>query len=456
MNYFNPLRRSKFLATAALSLSLLLGSSFASYAAPAASVVATKEISSSEYAAFLKDKFGVTLSKNVTRGEFFLNLVRSIKLTPTDQAVNFKDINSSSPYYTAAKTLYQHGILDSTSVNASGSLGAIHAVQLAVRAADLRELAYTYPKAKAEKTVSKLPVKASSLNLAAIQELAAAVDTGLLPAAYYKELKQGASLSKDLANVLIGKTLEFRGQFKQFLGYTGDPDIFAKLTDAYHQSTIIKSDNLQTIVDAALEQGLITGYNLKDSRYESNFVASLSLVYGHSDLKHALQLIGLLRSEGIEAKVQFEPKTSAFVYLKEWGDPGVSDQYEVRQIANGNYIEYAKEYDLAFEFNTAADKQAFNAIIHKYAKKDKDGQSGLLAGSWWQPLYYSLTELKDYSVITNNKIQTGRYYAQSFSLKEQSAAVIAGFKQVDPSVTVQHYDFWADAPFFRYLNGESS
>jgi hypothetical protein len=70
-------------------------------------------------------------------------------------------------------------------------------------------------------------------------------------------------------------------------------------------------------------------------------------------------------------------------------------------------------------------------------------------------LYYSLTSLSDYKVITNNKIQIGRYYAQSFSLKEQSQAVIDGFKQVDPSVIVEHYDFWTDVPFYNYLNGES-
>ncbi|MBO9597790.1 MAG: S-layer homology domain-containing protein, partial [Cohnella sp.] len=239
-----PFKRSKFLVIAALSLSLVAGGS-SSYAAPSVTAVSSKEISSSEYAAFLKDKFGFTLSKKVTRGEFFVDLVRSLKLTPADKAVTFKDIDSSSPYYAAAATLYQNGILDTTNVNASGSLGAIYAVQLAVRAADQRELAYTYPKAKAEKAISKLPVKASSLPLATVQELAAAVDTGILPAAYYQQLKQGASLGTELANVLIGKTLELRGQFKQYLGYTGDPDIFAKVTDAYNQSTIIKSDSLQ-------------------------------------------------------------------------------------------------------------------------------------------------------------------------------------------------------------------
>ncbi|WP_219834834.1 hypothetical protein [Paenibacillus sp. R14(2021)] len=444
---------NKFLLIAALSVSLLAGSQSAAYAA-AAPPAAGSEISAAEYAAFLKDKFNLTLPAKVTRGEFFVDLVRSAQLTATDKSVTFKDLSASSPYYSAAKALYEQGVLASDTANAAAPLSAVHAVQIAVRAAGLQELAYTYPRAKADKAISSLPIQSSSLSLQTAQELAAAVDTGLLPSAYYRQLQAGAPVTTDLANLLIGKTLVFKGQYKHYIGYVGDADIYAKLTDAYNDSVIIKSEKLQKIVDTALEQGLVTGYNLKDSHYDPNFIESLSLVYGHSDLKHALQLVGLLRSEGIQAKVQFEPKTSAFVYLKEWGEPGVSDQYEVRQIVNGNYIEYAKEYDIAFEFGQAADKQRFNTIVSTYAKKNKEDQTGLLASSWWQPLYYSLTPLTDYKEITNNKIQIDRYYAQSFSLKEQSQSVIDGFKKVDPSVNVEHYDFWTDVPFFNYLNGE--
>ncbi|MFC4811778.1 hypothetical protein [Paenibacillus sp. GCM10023250] len=462
--------RTRALLASALAATLLAGSPAAAFAAapaaePAAVPIATpiaapapaaaKEIAASEYAAFLKDKFGITLSAGMSRGEFFLDLARAARLAPAEDAVAFKDLPADSPYYDAARALFQTGVLATDTVNASNTLIAVHAVQAAVRAAGLKELAYTYPKAKAEAAVAKLPIRAASLDAKTVQELAAAIDTGLLPAAYYGQLKPGAAVSADLANVLIGKVLVFKGQYKHYIGCVSDPDIYAQLSDAYAESAIIQDEQLQKVVDTALEQGLVTGYNLKDSRFEPNFVESLTLVYGHSDLNHALQLIGLLRGEGIDAKVQFEPKTSAFVYLKEWGEPRVSEQYEVKQIANGNYIEYAKEYDIAFEFAAAADKNRFNGIISAYAKKNEENQTGLIAGSWWQPLYYSLTPLADYKEITNNKIQLGRYYAQSFSLKEQSKAVVDGFKQVDPAVKVETYDFWTDVPFYNYLNGES-
>lgn len=447
--------RNKYLLAAALAVSLLFSGSAAANAAPAEAQAAKQEISSSEYAAFLKDKFNLAFAEEITRGEFILGLAGSAQLQPTDEPVTFRDLPSASPYYEAAKALYQNGVLASDTVNAADSLSAVNAVQFAVRASGLKELAATYPRTKAEQAISKLPLNKNKLGLPTLQELAAAVDTGLLPSSYYSQVKSDANVSPDLAHLLVGKTLVFRGEFKHYLGYASDPDIYAKFTDAYRSSDILQYDKLLKIVDAALEQGLVTGYNLKDSRYDPNFVESLSLVYGHSDLKHALQLIGLLRSEGLDAKVQFEPKTSAFVYLKEWGDPGESDLYVVRQIANGNYIEYAKEYDISFEFNNVSDKERFNAIVQAYAKKNEENQAGLIYGSWWQPLYYSLTELPDYKIIANNKITIDDYYAQSFSLKEQSQAVTDGFKSVDPSVIVENYDFWVDVPFYNYLNGES-
>jgi len=37
-------------------------------------------------------------------------------------------------------------------------------------------------------------------------------------------------------------------------------------------------------------------------------------------------------------------------------------------------------------------------------KKNEADQQGLIHGSWWQPLYFSETELADYEVITNNLV----------------------------------------------------
>ncbi|MBE1442741.1 hypothetical protein [Paenibacillus sp. OAS669] len=455
------------LLTAALSASLLFtvpahaafgAEAPAEASAPIQTAAVQTQQASSEYGVFLQEKFQVSLSETPTRGEFIAAVTRSLNFTPdSTTTVAFSDLSASSPYYASAAALYQRGILTSTSVSADQPLSALQAAFIAVKAAGLTELAYSYPQSKVSQSLAPLALNVDDfVSLSAAQEIAAAKDAGLVDPELYGDLKLGANASKRLTEQLLGHLLETQGQYKHYIGQTSDPNIYAKLTDAYNTSDIIEAPELEKVVNTALEQGLVTGYNLKDSRFSSNFVESLSLTYGHSDLKHAIQLIGLLRSEGIEAKVQFEPKTSAFVHLIEWGQPTPSSTTRYQKLANGNYIALAKEYDIAFEFTSTADKAKFQPIVLKYAKKNSEDTSGLIAGSWWQPLYYSLTELNDYDVITNNKITTaaGPYYAQSFSLNDKSDGIVAGFKQIDPKVTVSTYKFWVDRPFHNYLTGD--
>ncbi len=330
------------------------------------------------------------------------------------------------------------------------------AVSAAVKAAGLKELAYTYPPAKVAKALKAVRVKVGALDAKYAQELAAAVDSGLLPPGMHRSFKPAAAVSRELAETLAGGVSVALGRYKRFLGYVSDPDILSRLAQAWEQSAIIQAPALRAVVDAALKKNLVTGYNLKDARFDPRFIDGLSLVYGHSDPRHAAQLIALMKSEGFDAKVQFEPKTSAFVYMKEWGDPGEPNEtFEVVKIETGDWIEYAKEYDISFEFGSAEEKARFEAMILAYAKKDAKDEPGLIYGSWWQPLYYSMTELPGYLVITNHRISGGAYYAQSFALKDQSAAILAGFQALAGGAEVTVYDFWVDEPFYRYLKGDS-
>ncbi|MEV5028770.1 hypothetical protein [Paenibacillus sp. LPE1-1-1.1] len=448
---------AKLLGALLLSFSILFAQSTAFAASPAAAVPASsasQEDGAAQYKQFLKEKFDVSFSGTVTKGEFIEAVAAILGYEPSGKAVTFSDVQPGSELYASAAALYENGILSGPSIQGEQVLTNAVAVAIAVRAADLKELAYTYPAAKVNKALAKLNVKNSALGTKGAQEVAAAVDAGLLTADLYSGFKPKNAASSQLIHTLLGKVLITKGLYKKYLGYVNDSDIFAKLNTAYETSDIINAPKLQTIVNTALKQDLITGYNIKDSRFDANFIDSLSLIYGHSDFKHAVQLIGLLRSEGLNAKVQFEPKTSAFIFLAEWGTPGPN----VVQIENGNYINYDKEYDLAFEFANAADKEAFQNVILTYAKKNEEGQAGLIAASWWQPLYYSQTELKDYEIITNNFITDpdSPYTVNPFSLNEDSAKVVAGFKAIDPNVAVTPKQFWVDKPFYRYLNGEAA
>ncbi|GKU79929.1 hypothetical protein [Paenibacillus sp. L3-i20] len=443
---------SKWVVTTLAAFTLLFSQANV-YAALAST--GTETIGAVEYKLFLEDKFDLQLSDKVTKGDFIAAVASVLDYEAVDNKATFSDVAAGDPLYISAAALYEKGILKGPAIGGDQLLTNAAAISIAVRAADLEELAYTYPSNKVEDVLKELKLTSAGLGKQVAQELAAAVDTGVLPEAYYKEgLNPKAAVSEELANVLLGKVLEAKGLYKNYIGYVSDGDIITKLNQAYATSDIIDAPKLQKLVNTALEQELITGYNLKDSRFESNFVDTLSLTYGHSDLTHAIQLIGLLRSEGLDAKVQFEPKTSAYVHLVEWGNPGPN----VVQIKNGNFIVYAKEYDLEFEFSNAKDKAKFQDVIFSYAKKDEENQPGLIAGSWWQPLYFSATKLADYEVITNNFITdpNSPYTVHAFSLNENSENVVKGFKAIDSEATITPYQFWVDVPFFNYLHGEST
>lgn len=428
------------LSTSAALLSTLVFPAVAGAASSQPVAVLATATVQAEWNSLLQEQYNITLDKTLTRTQF-------------DQALQ-KIASATSSI--AEKNGTAKGYLPET--KDASKLLVWEAVSGAVKAAELKELAYTYSEEKVANALKKAGVvykKDSGLSLQAAQELAVAIDTGLVNANDLKAASVEGAVSADLANKLLAKVAEFHGGAKNYLGTIADEDIYGKLAQAWTESQIIKAGELQELVDKGLKQNLITGYNLKDAAFDPHFDPKRTITYGHSDIAHAIQLIGLLKSEGVDAKVQLEPKTSAFLYLKEWGEPVQTDDYQVVQIENGNYIAYAKEYDLSFEFDSVEAKEKFQPLVLKYAKRDQEDMTGLLKASWWQPLYHSRTELADYAVITNNVLKDGRYVVQSFSLNAESPKVVEGFKKLNDKVKVETYKFWVDQPFFNYLNGES-
>lgn len=456
----HPMKTSGLAFVLALSVFATTPAVYAQGTLPlAAQVVASSSsaVPSTEYATFLQTKYQLSFEKQVTRGEYLQALTTILALEPSKESKTlFTDVKADSTLAKAVTALHEQGIVNSTTIKPNESVTTQDAISYAVRAAGLKELAYTYPEAKVKKTFTSasLSYKTGQLPIKVAQEIAVAIDTKLLPVSISDAIDKNQAVSPQVATLLVGKVLEFKGEYKHFLGLTSDEDIYGKINQSWKTTNLIKAEELQKVVDEALKQDIVTGYNLKDKRFAPHFDPTLSLTYGHSDIEHAIQLIGLLKSEGLVAKVQLEPKTSAFIYLAEWGQPVITPDYQVVKIDNGKYIAYSKEYDISFEFASVADKEAFDKVVHSYAKKDKENQSGLIISSWWQPLYFSINEMKGYKQITNNYMEQGNYIAQSFSLNDKSAQVVAGFKQIDSKVKVTSYPFYVDAPFYNYLTGD--
>ena len=190
------------------------------------------------------------------------------------------------------------------------------AAAMAVVAADMEELALTYSPAKSNAVFEALGFEPSEDEKAIINYLAAAIDLGLADPA---KIRSNENLTPADAANLIAAARSVTGQGRHYLGFTGDSDIYGKLAFAFENHLMPASEELIRLGNKAVREKVTTGYNIRDNRFNSNFESELTICYGHSDLKHALQLVGLLRSEGISALVNIEPKVSAFEYLLDWG-----------------------------------------------------------------------------------------------------------------------------------------
>lgn len=330
----------------------------------------------------------------------------------------------------------------------------LEAVLKTVYFVNLDELALTYPEVKIEAALADVDGIPADLPTNQQQLLATAFDGGLIDSEFTEAYDLAAPATTESAYYLLGQALELTGQYKHYIGSVSDADIFNKLVYTWESFDQVFAPDLQQPANQLIRDGVITGYNLKRTSLNSGFDPELALVYGHADIDHARQLITLLRSEGLDAKIQLEPKTSAFLYLAEWGEPGASPEFQVELLDDGNYIAYAKEYDLALEFATAEDRAKFDTVINTYAKKDSDDEPGLIFGAWRQPLYSATVEVPDYVEVKNNVVYIGDFYLQSFSLNENSEAIVDSFTENYGDGDVQVWNLWVNQAFHRYLLGE--
>lgn len=327
--------------------------------------------------------------------------------------------------------------------------------QMIVQAGGYEELALTYSEGKAQNRLSLVGVAGSD------PDLAAAVDSGLADPASAKELASGGALSAPTATRLLMNVASSIGKGRNILGFSDDPDIGAKLANAFAKVTLYQNDELDAIGAKLVESKASTGYGLKREADDARFLPSLTLRYGHDDPTHARQLIALLHSEGIRAAIQIEPKTSIYQYLLEWGPYTNTPTYRVEQYSDDLYLVHAIEYDMEMEFATKADLLRFNAIMEQYAKKNDENQKDgstvrLISGAWWQPLYSASfqPDAGNYTMISDNILYSadGAYSIHPFTLPEDKDALQAKERELSGREPVSEVRYVNNA-FYRYLTG---
>ena len=286
------------------------------------------------------------------------------------------------------------------------------AIVSAVKTAKLEELALAYD---AEKTPARLAAYGVPFEVS--EELAqyfvCALDADLIPA----NTNPTADLTAALAEELLMGVVQLTGQGRNYIGRVSDADIATKLNGAFNQITTLADEEgvLAELGPEIAYRGATTGYGLKYTGYNANFLPEYTITYGHSDLKHAVQLIALLDSEGIDAYLQLEPKTSIYFW-------------------DGGYS-VGNEYDLQIEFDNLEDKFAFDELAKTYCKRSSEHNK--ISGNWVTPLYSSTTPIdENYEIGYDNVIKNGNYEIHSFSTESGIEKVAAVVKDVAPEVEV--------------------
>lgn len=339
-----------------------------------------------------------------------------------------------------------------------GELNWASAVKAAVIAADYEELALSYPQEKTEKRLAYYGVDAPAEEADGAY-IACAMDVDLITPEDGAHAAAKDALTAADAEKLLMRIADANGDGRNYLGMASDPDIYGKIDQMWNSFIIFDDGKLSEVGKTAVEQEITTGYGIKSAAYDARFLPELTLQYGHSDIKHAHQLIGLLNSENIDAKVQLEPKISIYQYLLDWGPvPEATPTYEVKQF-DDLYLVYAVEYDMKLEFNNTDDMMRFDSVINEYAKKNSDNAEaeGLIYASWWQPLYSTTrTDMPEdeYHQIYDCVVTNGMYSIHPFALPEDTESVVSQLKELSGDLDVTAVERFCNTAFFNYLSGE--
>ena len=332
------------------------------------------------------------------------------------------------------------------------------AATAAVKLAGMEQLALSYIHDDApDKAANVLADEEIAVDEEYAPYVACALDLDLVDA---DDELDGEALSE-----MLYEALAMGGNARRTIGRVSDDEILEKLASAMDSFIIFDDEQLTELGTEIVLRGATTGYNLKYAGYDARFLEEYTLKYGHSDYTHALQLVALLDSEGIDAWIQLEPKVSVYEYMLDWGEPGEpTPTYAVLQVTDDRYLCYAVEYDMMLEFDSLEDKEAFHDIIETYAKKyddsfDADGNltEKLIAGAWWQPLYSSTTEMEneEFGLLYDNIVYDaeGMFSIHPFSLPENTQAIADVVAEVAPELTVSPVAIYVNPAFMRYITG---
>ena len=312
--------------------------------------------------------------------------------------------------------------------------------QESVNKLEMTELSNTYSKEKIERSLKGY----KKLKKEKLEELASKAVLVDLQAITVDDLNYSKNINLKLENYISN----FKDISENSLGNISDKNIIERINRKYSTFKVIEKNSLIDSLNIALAKKLTTGYNIKIKSTYANFNPELSLSYGHNGIKHANQLIALMKSEGLDAKVQIEPKTSAYLHMPDWGEPATPNIV----MEDGQIVITPLEYDLQFEFKDKADKMKFIQLIDKYAKKDEVDEENLIYDAWWQP-FLQTEKIDGFEKLIVNIASEGEYEAYVLTLPEKSDALIKELAK-NKNLKLKTKDVYVNPSFYRFMLGE--
>lgn len=312
--------------------------------------------------------------------------------------------------------------------------------QESVNKLEMTELSNTYSKEKIERSLKGY----KKLKKEKLEELASKAVLVDLQAITVDDLNYSKNINLKLENYISN----FKDISENSLGNISDKNIIERINRKYSTFKVIEKNSLIDSLNIALAKKLTTGYNIKIKSTYANFNPELSLSYGHNGIKHANQLIALMKSEGLDAKVQIEPKTSAYLHMLDWGEPATPNIV----MEDGQIVITPLEYDLQFEFKDKADKMKFIQLIDKYAKKDEVDEENLIYDAWWQP-FLQTEKIDGFEKLIVNIASEGEYEAYVLTLPEKSDALIKELAK-NKNLKLKTKEVYVNPSFYRFMLGE--
>lgn len=308
-----------------------------------------------------------------------------------------------------------------------------------------------------EQALKVLGLEASEYDEAILKAVAAYKLGSNVEAETLKDFIKGKELKPVIDKMLKG--LVANNNIKAMKsGDISNPYVAFELGKEYDKAKVLTNNDAFRAGVELITKNEATGFNIISKEYANNFDKNKTFVYSQDSIANVNQLLAILRMEGIKGKVAIEPKSSAYEYRKEWGEPApATEKYEVVKVKDGKMVANSIEFNIYIEFENKEDMQKLDKLVIANTMKTKDMPNGenRIADSWWVPLYSTTAEMGEgYGNLIDNKIVKDDLILHTFTLEKDSAKVIKTLNEFLKVNTAVAEKIWVNNPFIDYIKGE--